>query len=210
MGQKTEECLERDKRKRRVGSLRTSLVKEQFVQVGPRRGLVLRQTQSVGHLLCDRSQKFVPSGVLEAELVGVNFECISDGSIDDGFRSFTKRGLCGSGFDKLSITFAQRKADRADPLNVQTRQGCRWESLAEGKFSLEIKVSLKDILEVVLRVPLVVRDVTRDGRSKFRTRKFPPIENSDGASSSSGSSRFSASTPWSVAGGESCADATSA
>ena len=76
--------------------------------------MVGRQAQPISHLLRDRSEKLYPSGVRDGEFVGAYFECAHDA----GFRPSTKWSLGGGDLDKLSVTFTQRKADRADPVDV--------------------------------------------------------------------------------------------
>ena len=132
-------------------------------------------------------QKLGPSGVFEGELVRVHFECIPDRCVHDGLCPLAKWSLGGGGLDKLSIALTQGEADRANPFNMQTREG-RWcESLAKGELSPELEVSFEGILEVTLKVPFVVgQDVV--GRSReLRTRKLDPFETSDDASVSSSS-----------------------
>lgn len=41
------------------------------------------------------------------------------------FRPFAERSLSGGGLDKLSVALGERKANHADPLNVQAREGSR-------------------------------------------------------------------------------------
>jgi len=76
--------------------------------------------------------------------------------------------------------------------------------VTESEFPLEFKVSFEDNLEVILKVS-VVSVVVADGKRKIRTRRIPPDETSDEASSSS----LSRSSTWSVADGEAWVDAVS-
>ena len=114
MGQRTEERSDREISRKRVDSLRTAHVENQSVWLGTRQGLVSSQAQSISHLLRHRSQKLGPSGVRDGEFVGIYFECAHDA----GLRPSTKWSLGGGGLDKLSVAFSQRKADRADPVDV--------------------------------------------------------------------------------------------
>ena len=77
--------------------------------------------------------------------------------------------------------------------------------MAESEFPLEIEVTVEDILEVVLEKPLVVRNVVANGKWKIRTRRSPPHETSEDASSP----LLWSSTLWSVGCGEACVDAVS-
>ena len=114
-------------------------------------------------------QEVGPGGIFEREFVGVYFERVPDGGVHDGLRPFAEWSLGGGGLDKLGVAVAEREANHADPLNMQTGEGCRRKSVADGEAAGEIEIGFKDTLEVVLKISFVVKSATAEGKGGFRT-----------------------------------------
>ena len=89
---------------------------------------------------------------MEREFVWVDFECVPD-----GLRAFAEWSLSGGGLDKLGVAVAERQANHADPLNMQTGEGCGRKRVADGEFALEIEIGFQDTLEVTLESRLLLR-----------------------------------------------------
>ena len=126
-------------------------------------------------------QEFGPCGVLKGEFIGVDLECISDRGVHDGLRSLSKWSLNRSGFYELGLALTQRKANRADPLDVQAGLDCQRGGLADGETSPEVEV-FEGSPEVTLNTSLLLGMRPSREKSKLRTRKFSPNEAFDCAS----------------------------
>ena len=117
-------------------------------------------------------QEVGPGGIFERELVGVYFESVPDGRVHDGLCPFAEWSLSGGGLDKLGVAVAEREANHADPLNMQTGEGCRRKSVADGEAACEIEIRLKDTLKVVLKISFIVRSVTGEGKEGSAPEDF--------------------------------------
>ena len=85
-------------------------------------------------------QKIGPGGISERKFVWVDFERIPDGGVHDGLRAFAEWSLGGGGLNKLGVAVAEREANHADPLNMQTGESYGRKRVADGEFALEIKI----------------------------------------------------------------------